>query len=228
MLSEKIDVLQLAFYTAPVSSCVLLPFFWFLEVRPRPFASIHNSWAGPLQLAQGSLHTQHQKYISASHQIPRLAIKQWEGQAKVSVAAAVMIALVLHVQKDKFLVYAQENGAAVAFIVLLGSTVALAYNAVHNMLLKRTSSVAVRLHPSISPWVLPSSLVSTLDSLWQGHATPCTACSRSKAPCCNASPPRLLGAEERWNGCCGARIGGGQVSGAVKYVLRVASLPVQV
>ena len=53
------------------------------------------------------------------------------------VAAAVMIALVLHVQKDKFLVYAQENGAAVAFIVLLGSTVALAYNAVHNMLLKR-------------------------------------------------------------------------------------------
>jgi len=48
------------------------------------------------------------------------------------------------VQKDKFLVYAQSNGAAVAFIVLLGSTVALAYNAVHNMLLKRTSSVAVR------------------------------------------------------------------------------------
>jgi hypothetical protein len=41
-------------------------------------------------------------------------------------------------------VYAQENGAAVASIVLLGSTVALAYNAVHNMLLKRTSSVAVR------------------------------------------------------------------------------------
>jgi len=48
------------------------------------------------------------------------------------------------VQKDKFLVYAQSNGAAVAFIVLLGSTVALAYNAVHNMLLKKTSSVAVR------------------------------------------------------------------------------------
>ncbi len=34
MLSEKMDVLQLAFYTAPVSSAVLLPFFWFLEVRP--------------------------------------------------------------------------------------------------------------------------------------------------------------------------------------------------
>ena len=33
VLSEKIDVLQLAFYTAPVSSCVLLPFFWILEVR---------------------------------------------------------------------------------------------------------------------------------------------------------------------------------------------------
>ena len=42
------------------------------------------------------------------------------------------------------MVYAQENSAAVASIVLLGSTVALAYNAVHNMLLKRTSSVAVR------------------------------------------------------------------------------------
>jgi hypothetical protein len=34
VLSEKMDVLQLAFYTAPVSCCVLLPFFWFLEVRP--------------------------------------------------------------------------------------------------------------------------------------------------------------------------------------------------
>ena len=33
VLSEKMDVLQLAFYTAPVSSCVLMPFFWFLEVR---------------------------------------------------------------------------------------------------------------------------------------------------------------------------------------------------
>ncbi|BDA45945.1 probable sugar phosphate/phosphate translocator At1g12500 [Coccomyxa sp. Obi] len=76
VLSEKIDVLQLAFYTAPVSSCVLLPFFWFLE-------------------------------------------------------------------KDQFLVYAQENGGAVLAIVLLGSTVALAYNVTHNLLLKRTSSVAV-------------------------------------------------------------------------------------
>ncbi len=51
-------------------------------------------------------------------------------------------------QKDKFLVYAQENGTAVASIILLGSTVALAYNAVHNMLLKRTSSVAVSQHTS--------------------------------------------------------------------------------
>ena len=33
VLSEKMDVLQLAFYTAPVSSCVLMPFFWLLEVR---------------------------------------------------------------------------------------------------------------------------------------------------------------------------------------------------
>lgn len=33
ILSEKLDVLQLAFYTTPISSCVLLPFFWFLEVR---------------------------------------------------------------------------------------------------------------------------------------------------------------------------------------------------
>lgn len=40
--------------------------------------------------------------------------------------------------------YAQENGTAVLAIVLLGSTVALAYNATHNLLLKRTSSVAVR------------------------------------------------------------------------------------
>lgn len=47
-------------------------------------------------------------------------------------------------QKDQFLVYAQENGSAVLAIVLLGSTVALAYNFTHNMLLQRTSSVAVR------------------------------------------------------------------------------------
>ena len=43
VLSEKIDVLQLAFYTAPVSSCVLLPFFWFLEVRKRPSRSIKEA-----------------------------------------------------------------------------------------------------------------------------------------------------------------------------------------
>ena len=117
----------------------------------RAFHMHYRSWAAPLQLAQGSLHTKPQVYIPASRRIPKLAIQQWGGLAKASVAAAVMMALVLHAQKDKFLVYAQENGAAVAFIVLLGSTVALAYNAVHNMLLKRTSSVAVRLHGSLSP-----------------------------------------------------------------------------
>lgn len=52
--------------------------------------------------------------------------------------------LLMVLQKDQFLVYAQENGSAVLAIVLLGSTVALAYNFTHNMLLQRTSSVAVR------------------------------------------------------------------------------------
>ena len=33
MLSEKLDVLRLAFYTAPISCCVLLPLFIFREVR---------------------------------------------------------------------------------------------------------------------------------------------------------------------------------------------------
>ncbi len=47
-------------------------------------------------------------------------------------------------QKDQFLVYAADNGGAVLVIVLLGSVVALAYNVTHNLLLKRTSSVAVR------------------------------------------------------------------------------------
>lgn len=42
VLSEKMDVLQLAFYTAPVSSCVLMPFFWFLEVR-----SYRTPWSYP-------------------------------------------------------------------------------------------------------------------------------------------------------------------------------------
>jgi predicted negative regulator of RcsB-dependent stress response len=49
----------------------------------------------------------------------------------------------LAAQKDQFMVYAQENGNAVLAIVLLGSTVALAYNVTHNLLLQRTSSVAV-------------------------------------------------------------------------------------
>ena len=79
VLTQKIDVLQLAFYTAPVSSAVLLPFFWVLE-------------------------------------------------------------------RERFLVYAAQNGTAVATIVLCGSMVALAYNVIHNLLLQRTSSVAV-------PWL---------------------------------------------------------------------------
>jgi hypothetical protein len=36
LLSEKIDVLRLAFYTAPVSLLVLLPFLWMREARPAP------------------------------------------------------------------------------------------------------------------------------------------------------------------------------------------------
>ena len=44
VLSEKIDVLQLAFYTAPVSSCVLLPFFWILEVRHMETQSWCRAW----------------------------------------------------------------------------------------------------------------------------------------------------------------------------------------
>ena len=36
LLSERIDVLRLAFYTAPVSLLVLLPFLWMREARPGP------------------------------------------------------------------------------------------------------------------------------------------------------------------------------------------------
>ena len=35
LLSERIDVLRLAFYTAPVSLAVLAPFLWMREVRWR-------------------------------------------------------------------------------------------------------------------------------------------------------------------------------------------------
>lgn len=63
------------------------------------------------------------------------------GQDKIMACQRVLVACP---QKDQFLVYAQENGGAVLAIVLLGSTVALAYNVTHNLLLKRTSSVAVR------------------------------------------------------------------------------------
>lgn len=33
MLSEKLDVVKLTFYTAPVSLACLAPFFWVYEVR---------------------------------------------------------------------------------------------------------------------------------------------------------------------------------------------------
>ncbi len=33
VLSEKLDVVRLTFYTAPVSLCCLAPFFWAREVR---------------------------------------------------------------------------------------------------------------------------------------------------------------------------------------------------
>lgn len=33
MLSEKLDVVRLTFYTAPVSLACLAPFFWAYEVR---------------------------------------------------------------------------------------------------------------------------------------------------------------------------------------------------
>lgn len=85
VLTARIDVLQLAFYTAPVSSAVLAPFFWALE-------------------------------------------------------------------KDRFLAYAAGNGAAVATIVLCGSMVALAYNVIHNLLLQRTSSVAVKSDVQTQAW----------------------------------------------------------------------------
>ena len=99
VLTAKIDVLQLAFYTAPVSSAVLLPVFWAVE-------------------------------------------------------------------KDRFLAYAAENGAAVATIVLCGSMVALAYNVIHNLLLQRTSSVAV------TPPV-PRRKYRLLGILWE-RLLPCT------------------------------------------------------
>ena len=35
VMSEKLDVLRLTFYTSPVSCLVLLPFFYFKEVRAR-------------------------------------------------------------------------------------------------------------------------------------------------------------------------------------------------
>lgn len=42
LLSERIDVLRLAFYTAPVSLLVLLPFLWMREARPR---AVQTHWA---------------------------------------------------------------------------------------------------------------------------------------------------------------------------------------
>lgn len=41
LLSEKLDVLRLAFYTAPVSLGVLLPLFYLSEVRT-PSLLLHD------------------------------------------------------------------------------------------------------------------------------------------------------------------------------------------
>lgn len=56
-------------------------------------------------------------------------------------------------QKDQFMVYAQDNGAAVLAIVAAGSIVAFLYNVTHNTLMKRTSSVAV-CFTSVPPYLL--------------------------------------------------------------------------
>ena len=82
MLSEKIDVLQLAFYTAPVSSCVLLPFFWFLEVRPRPSTCITeagqtlNSWLRGLYAPN----IKHTSQLSTKH--PNLSLSNGKARQR--------------------------------------------------------------------------------------------------------------------------------------------------
>ena len=117
VLTQKIDVMQLAFYTAPVSSGVLLPFFWVLE-------------------------------------------------------------------KDQFLVYAQEHGTAVLAIILCGSMVALAYNVVHNLLLQRTSSVAVR----VLPWRSGRLLVA-----WERYGPECKLGNSPSVHCFASAQVTVLG-----------------------------------
>lgn len=44
VLSEKVDALQLAFYTAPVSFCAILPVFLYREVR-QPSQYVESTFA---------------------------------------------------------------------------------------------------------------------------------------------------------------------------------------
>lgn len=43
VLSEKLDVLRLTFYTSPISCLCLLPFYYFREVHPQDPASAVRS-----------------------------------------------------------------------------------------------------------------------------------------------------------------------------------------
>lgn len=50
VLSEKVDVLQLTFYTAPVSFLAILPAFFYTEVRPKQhFQKWHTSQMSSLR-----------------------------------------------------------------------------------------------------------------------------------------------------------------------------------
>ena len=130
MLSEKIDVLQLTFYTAPVSCLMLFPFYLYREVccylgnyNTQPTASKWTIRIFP---------------VTPCTCFRTTAVQQCVYCWQTSILMAPCC-----VQHANFMIYLETNQRGVAIIIIFSSFVALAYNVTHNYLLQRTSAVTV-------------------------------------------------------------------------------------
>lgn len=108
VMSEKLDVVSLTFYTAPVSLFCLLPFFLKFEVRRQ------RPWA----LGLCSPHSPSPNNDDPQPHPPNPTT-----------------------QLAKLMAYLPENPQGAAYVLLLTSINALAYNLVHTLMIKRTSAV---------------------------------------------------------------------------------------
>ncbi len=153
LLSEKIDVLRLAFYTAPVSLLVLLPFLWMREARPAPTQraraceAMRADWRSEGRPVRAC--------GSARQLVPGLdeQIAQLDG---LRAGAPRRLTRAARAQASSLHRYMTLHGFDVVVIILLSSGVALSYNVVHSLMIQHTSAVAttvigeVRTSPALS------------------------------------------------------------------------------